>query len=64
MKFALLLKEKGFTQIEIARKINVSQALISKWVHAICEPQMGNVVKLAEALTCSVEEIVDCFKEK
>lgn len=63
MKLALLLKEKGFTQIEIARVINVSQALISKWVHGICEPQMENVVKLAEVLNCSVEEIVNCFKE-
>ena len=64
MEFKQLLKEKNMSQVNIAKCIGKTQSLVSQWVNGVCTPQPSDIFKLAEALNCSVEEIVNCFKEK
>lgn len=58
-----LLRKNNITQSQLAAKIGITQQLVSKWVTGGCQPQIDMLPKLAEALNCSVEEIVNCFKE-
>lgn len=58
-----LLRKNNITQSQLAAKIGITQQLVSKWVTGGCQPQIEMLPKLAEALNCSVEEIVNCFKE-
>lgn len=58
-----LLRNNNITQAQLAAKIGITQQLVSKWVTGGCQPQIDMLPKLAEALNCSVEDIVNCFKE-
>lgn len=59
-----ILFQRNIKQSQLAKKLGVTQQLVSKWVTGGCQPQIEMLPKLAEALNCSVEEIVNCFKEK
>lgn len=58
-----LLRNNNITQAQLAAKIGITQQLVSKWVTGGCQPQIDMLPKLAEALNCSVEDIVNCFKK-
>lgn len=60
--FQDIMKTKGFTQTQLAKKLGVTQALISKWVNGEGVPRTTMLPKIAEALGVSIEEIVNCFK--
>ena len=51
-------KEKGLTQIQLAQKLGVSNATISKWETAKGFPDISLLEPLAEALGISVSEIL------
>lgn len=54
-----LRKEKGLTQEGLARKANISYHTIIKLESgAIPNPKIETVVKLAEALMISVDELI------
>ena len=56
-----LLKEKGMTQAEIAKKTGYTQGLISQWCNGVCTPKIADIKKLAEVLQVDVKEILECF---
>ncbi|MCS7241105.1 LexA family protein [Candidatus Caldatribacterium sp.] len=51
------LKERGLTQLELARLSGVSQAAISRWLRGVREPDEESIVKVARALGAGEEEI-------
>lgn len=61
MKFKMLLRAKKITQKKLALKLGVTQSLISQWILGICQPQLKAVVKIAEILSVTVEEVLACF---
>ena len=50
-------KEKGLTQIDLAKLMNVNQTAISQWERGVVMPRMKKCIKLAQLLECSVDEI-------
>lgn len=62
MRFQNLLKTNGFTQIKLAERLKVTQALVSKWVTGDGTPRTKMIPEIAEVLGVSVEEVVNCFK--
>ncbi len=62
MSFQEIMKTNGFTQIRLAERLGVTQALVSKWATGEGVPRTKMLPKIAEALGVSVEEIVNCFK--
>lgn len=50
-------KEKGLTQIDLAKLMNVNQTAVSQWERGIVMPRMKKCIKLARILECSVDEI-------
>ena len=63
MKFSEKLKTlreaRGYTQDEIASKLNIARQSVSKWEQGINEPDFETVKKLCQILDCSISELID-----
>ncbi len=59
--FRQLLRTSGYTQVELARKLGVTQALVSKWVTARGTPKTVTITKIAEVLGVTTDEVIACF---
>lgn len=57
-----LLSKANITQVEFAKRLNVTQSLISQWVRGICEPKIEQLPTIAEILGVSIEKVIECFK--
>lgn len=51
-------KEKGWTQLELAKKLNVTDKAVSKWERGLGFPDIKTIEPLAEALDVSILEIM------
>lgn len=51
-------KKRGLTQEELAEKLDVSSAAISKWERGVSTPELGMVCKLADCFEISVDELL------
>lgn len=52
-------KKLKLTQEELAEKIGVTQKDISRWENYMHKPSQENLQKLAEALDCTVDDIIE-----
>ena len=57
-RFARFRKAKGFTQDDIANKVNVSSQAVSKWENDINMPDVGILLNLGEILGVSTDELL------
>jgi len=48
---------RGFTQPELAEKIGVSQQMISYIEKGLKEPSTINLIRIADSLNCSLDEL-------
>ena len=55
---ARLRLEKGLTQQQLAQKIGCMGKDISRWEHKVCKPGASYLAKLAVALDCSIETLL------
>lgn len=63
-RFQRLRKEAGLTQEEVAEKVGITPQGVSKWENDLSSPDINILVKLAEILGVSVEELLGEEKEK
>lgn len=63
-RFQRLRKEAGLTQEEVAEKVGITPQGVSKWENDLSSPDINILVKLAEILGVSVEELLGKEKEK
>ena len=52
----------GLTQEELAKKLSVDRSTVTKWETEKSLPRAGVLIKLAEVLGCTVDELL--IKEK
>lgn len=62
-KLKSLREAKGYTQDEIASKLNIARQSISKWEQGINEPDFETTKKLCQILDCSLADLIDSDKE-
>ena len=55
---ALLRKENGMTQLELAEKMGVTDKAVSKWERDLSFPDVSSIPKLAEIFGISVDELM------
>ena len=55
---AALRKQKGMTQLELARQMGVTDKAVSKWERDLSFPDVTSLPKLAEVLDTSVDELL------
>ncbi|WP_234396838.1 helix-turn-helix domain-containing protein [Bacillus massiliglaciei] len=54
-RLSLLIKYKGLTNAELARAINVSPALITKYITGKASPSYENFIKIADYFNVSMD---------
>lgn len=54
-----LRKEKGYTQKELAEKMNVTDKAVSKWERGVACPDVGSLARLAEVLGVSTDVLLN-----
>ena len=57
-RFARFRKAKGYTQDDIANKVNVSSQAVSKWENDINMPDVGILLTLGDLLGVSTDELL------
>lgn len=57
-KIAELRTKVGITQEQLAEKLYVTRAMVSKWERDICQPDYSMVEKIAKTLSVSPDEII------
>lgn len=57
-KLYSLRKQKGFSQEELANRLNVSRQTVSKWEVGESTPDMENLVAISELFEVSLDELV------
>lgn len=63
MTFKELLKKQDMTGARLGRKIGRSRSLVSLWTSERGIPTTKDLLKIAEALEVSVEEVLSCFNK-
>ncbi len=54
-----LRKEKGMTQLDLARQMGVTDKAVSKWERDLSFPDVTSLPRLAEVLGTSVDELLE-----
>lgn len=57
---AELRKQQGMTQLDLAKKMNVTDKAVSKWERDLSCPDVASLPRLAEALGVTVDELMSC----
>ena len=57
-RFQRLRKAKGYTQEQIAEKVNISYQAVSKWENDITSPDISILGELANILEVTVDELL------
>ena len=57
-RFTRLRKSKGYTQEQIADKVNISYQAVSKWENDISSPDISLLGELANILEVTVDELL------
>ena len=60
---ASIRKEKGWTQMELAHKLNITDKAVSKWERGIGFPDLKMIEPLAQVLDISINEIMHAEKQ-
>ena len=59
---AMLCKENNFTQLDLAKKLQVTDKAVSKWERGLGFPDINTIEPLADALGLSILEIMKSEK--
>lgn len=51
--------ELGMTQAELADKLGIKPAALSRWENGRVIPKIDALLKLSKALDCTVEDLID-----
>ena len=54
----ILRKEKGLSQPELAKELNVSKGMISFWENEIYEPTATNIISVAKFFNVSIDNLL------
>lgn len=57
MKIKELRVDKGLTQEELAKEMNVTRSTVSMWETGAAFPPGNKLPKLAEVLGCSIDDL-------
>jgi len=58
MNLKYIRKNEGMSQKELALKVGVNQTAVSKWERGDNNPSLEKLIRISEALNCSLEELI------
>ena len=54
-----LREEKGFSQLEFAMALGVTQGAVSHWETGRRKPDIDDLVRIAQLLNCTLDDLID-----
>lgn len=54
-----LRKAKGFSQLEFAMALGVTQGAVSHWENGRRKPGIDDLAKIAQLLNCKIDDLID-----
>lgn len=63
MMITSLRKEKGMTQLQLAKIMGVTDKAVSKWERDLSAPDINSIPKLAETFGITVDELMQVKTE-
>lgn len=64
MKIAIAREQAGLTQAQLAERLSVTQGAVSQWEMGITSPRPAMLLRLADVLGCTVDELLRGDAEK
>lgn len=61
--FRQIIEKKGLTPYRVAKETGISTATMSSWKNGLYTPKLDKLIKIAEYLGVSLEEIISDEKE-
>lgn len=61
-KLYSLRRDKGYSQEELAEKLDVSRQAVSKWERGESSPDINNIIAIAKLYDISVDELAGCIR--
>lgn len=58
MKLKALMEERNMSASELAEALGVSQRRLQSWMYGEREPPIRYLIALADALCCTVDELI------
>lgn len=58
-KLALLRKQRGMTQLELAEKLDISRQAVSRWEQGTAEPSTENLIRIGQLFGVPVDVLVN-----
>ena len=58
MRLEAIRKEHGMSQEALAKKLDVKQNTVSQWETGVRNPSLPMLLRIAEILNCSVNDLV------
>lgn len=53
------IAKSGFSKKEVAKQLDVSQVVLSRWISNKSKPSLENAFKLAALLNCKVDDLYE-----
>ena len=53
-----MMKEDSISQEELANRIGVSQAMVSRYMTGQCLPSLSTTIKIMDVLFCSLDNLI------
>ena len=64
MSFAEMRKRAGISQVDLAKALGVTQSAVSQWEMGVTSPRQAMLLRLADVLGCTVDELLRGDAEK
>lgn len=58
MTIAIARERAGLTQAQLAERLSVTQGAVSQWEQRLTFPRMPLLLRLADVLGCTVDELI------
>ena len=61
-RFLELRKEKGLSQVELAKRLSVGKSIVSLWEKNECEPTLSKLISIAKFFDVSIDYLAGLEK--
>ena len=58
MNLENIRKEKGLTQLGLAKNLKVDQSTVSKWEKGVASPNIQMLKKISQILNCTMDDLI------
>ena len=62
-KLQAAIRASGYSQSEVAEKLGITEAMLSRYIHGISIPSTYRTCQLADVVGCDIRDLVSTISE-